>query len=302
MVVSNLKILIKSNIKAFISILSLTLLGVAFFVGMKISVPDLKETVNTYYDKHNYMDIMLSSNLGFNSEELNSLKDIEGILKLEGVYQKDIVVKGKKSEVVVRIHSYNNESDAINKLEVIEGRLPENDNEIAIEYKMFNNQKYEIGEKIYLDSDLLKEKELTIVGSIKSPMYLSSDKGSTNLLSGKVNCYAFISKENVVSDLYSNAYIKINHIGDYEKNLEKVVSHLEVEGKNIISGRYSSTIEEYTKLINEKQKEIDNKRREVDSKIKNYETEIINANKEVKRILNMSGIFKIIPIKEEVIA
>lgn len=30
------------------------------------------------------------------------------------------------------------------------------------------------------------------------------------------------------------------------------------------------------------------------------ETEIINVNKEVKRILNMSGIFKIIPIKEEV--
>lgn len=30
------------------------------------------------------------------------------------------------------------------------------------------------------------------------------------------------------------------------------------------------------------------------------ETEIINANKEVKRILNMSGIFKIIPIFEEV--
>lgn len=32
------------------------------------------------------------------------------------------------------------------------------------------------------------------------------------------------------------------------------------------------------------------------------ETEIINANKEVKRILDMSGIFKIIPIFEEVTA
>lgn len=30
------------------------------------------------------------------------------------------------------------------------------------------------------------------------------------------------------------------------------------------------------------------------------ETEIINVNKEIKRILNMSGIFKIIPILEEV--
>jgi len=32
------------------------------------------------------------------------------------------------------------------------------------------------------------------------------------------------------------------------------------------------------------------------------ETEIIHANKEVKRILDMSGIFKIIPIYEEVTA
>ena len=31
------------------------------------------------------------------------------------------------------------------------------------------------------------------------------------------------------------------------------------------------------------------------------ETEIINVNKEVKRILDMSGIFKIIPIYEEVV-
>ena len=32
------------------------------------------------------------------------------------------------------------------------------------------------------------------------------------------------------------------------------------------------------------------------------ETEIVNVNKEVKRILDMSGIFKIIPIYEEVTA
>ena len=55
-------------------------------------------------------------------------------------------------------------------------------------------------DEIILNNKMLDEKELTIVGVIKSPLYLSSNKGTTNLLSGVVNHYGYINIENINSD------------------------------------------------------------------------------------------------------
>ena len=74
--VNNLKLLIKTNIKTFISIMLLTMLGVGFFVGMKSSVPNLKHTVLKYFEEHNIYDIELVSNVGFTKEDVDKLKVI----------------------------------------------------------------------------------------------------------------------------------------------------------------------------------------------------------------------------------
>ena len=112
--VNNLKLLIKSNIKTFISIMLLTMLGVGFLIGMKNSVPNLQYTVNTYFDKYNIFDIELTSSLGFQEEDVKEFSKIEEISKIEGTYKKDFLVKGKSDDYVLRIHSFNNDENAIN--------------------------------------------------------------------------------------------------------------------------------------------------------------------------------------------
>ena len=109
--VNNLKLIIKSNIKTFISILLLTMLGVGFFVGMKGSVPNLEYTVKSYFDKYNIFDLQLVSSLGFNSQEVEEFSKIDGIKKIEGSYNKDFVIKGNTEDYVLRIHSFINQSD-----------------------------------------------------------------------------------------------------------------------------------------------------------------------------------------------
>ena len=275
--VNNLKVLIKKNIKTFISILLLSMLGVGFFVGMKSTVPDLKYTIDKYYDDYNFYDLSLTSSIGFTKEEVEELSKAKGIKSVEGTYQTDLIVKKGSEEFVVRIHAYNNNDSSI-KLELLKGKLPENDNEIAVEESMFNKLHYKLGDKINLNSNLLNNKELEIVGVIKSPLYLSNNKGYTNLLSGKINYYAYINEKNVNSDLYSNIYIHLDNKGAYDsvkKELQKI-------GETTLSVRYKDTIDKYTEELEKGQKEFDSKKKETEEKLNKYQREIDSAELQIR--------------------
>lgn len=274
--VKNTKLLIKSNIKTFLSILVLTLLGVGFFVGMKVSVPDLIETVDSYYKKLKMFDISLSSNLGFTNDDITVIKKTSGVEKIVGANQKDVILKINKLEYVVRIHSF--EDSSINNLEVIKGRLPSNDKEIVLEEKMFKKGKYKIGDSISINNKAFKENQFKIVGSVKSPLYFSNDKGSTNLLSGKVSYYAYINSSCFVNETYNKLFIRKK--SNYD--IDNVINSIKTSGSKLLDKRYADTINELKITIDKNQLELDSKRLEYEMKIEDYDNLILNAELSIK--------------------
>ena len=46
---------IRKTFKRFLSILMMSLLGVGFFCGLRASSPDMKETIDKYFDDCNFM-------------------------------------------------------------------------------------------------------------------------------------------------------------------------------------------------------------------------------------------------------
>ena len=50
--------------KRFISILVIVLLGVGFFAGIRAVAPDMKNTLDDYFDSTNMYDIYITSNYG----------------------------------------------------------------------------------------------------------------------------------------------------------------------------------------------------------------------------------------------
>ena len=113
--------------------------------------------------------------------------------------------------------------------------------------------KYKIGDYISIENDYLKNNKLKIVGVIKSPLYLSNDKGQSNLLSGKVNYYAYIFTSNFNKDKYSDLYIKVkdDKLNDISKIIEKIKS---ITSKTY-EVKYADTINEYKNLLDSKEKE-----------------------------------------------
>ncbi len=216
--------------KRFLSILIIVLLGVGFFAGIRAVSPDMEKTLDSYYDKTNTYDIMITSNYGVSDTIINKLEEDYNI---EGTYNFDAITT-KKDDYATKILSYD-KNDNLNQPKLIKGKMPEKENEVVIDndYKKI----IKIGDEISIDSPLIKEKKLKVTGYVENPLYISTERDSTNLLSGTIDYYLYMPIENIISPQKTTAYIKLDttesrFTKDYEKEVKKEKKKIRQELKN----------------------------------------------------------------------
>lgn len=197
----------------FISIMLLVMLGIAFFSGLNASGPDMLKTANLYFKNQKLMDIHVVSTMGLEEEDIDILKKLKDIDKLENGYSQDVVTK--KEDKLLKIYSYD-KKNSINQFEVISGRLPQTAGEIALLSSDSMRSIYRIGDTVNfiadrIDTDLseqFKKTSYTVVGFIKSPMYVSDKQlGSSNIGKGSLDGYGTILSKDFNLPVYTDAYL-----------------------------------------------------------------------------------------------
>lgn len=123
---------IKHSLGRYLSILAIVSLGVAFFAGIKASAPDMKNTADLYFDRYNLQDIQVFSTIGLNEEDLEALREVEGVEEAQGQFSNDYLTKIDSREIVVKLMSYS-AGQSINQPRLIEGRMPENEDECLLQ-------------------------------------------------------------------------------------------------------------------------------------------------------------------------
>lgn len=265
---------IKKTFKRFLSILAIVLLGVGFFTGIRQTSPNMEESVDEYFKKQNVYDINLMSTWGITKDEINILK--EKGYDVEPSYSVDALIR-IDDDYVVKVHSYDPNAK-MNKLSVVEGRLPETNTECVIE-KNKDLGNYKIGDTITIDNDTLKEKTLKIVGFVKSPLYISRERGSTKLLNGKVNFYMYSLITNFDSDYYTESYIKLNNNDStYSKRYEQLINteedKLEVITNEFIETRFNNEKNDALKELNDNIDKYNKEKKDAYKKLDDAETKI----------------------------
>jgi putative ABC transport system permease protein len=289
----SLKQIVKTN-KRFISILLMAFMGVGFFAGVRATSPDMKQTLDKYLDNKNMYDINLVSTLGLTEDDINEISQIDGTEKVVGIYSEDVFVKFEDEETVVKCISYE---DEINNLQILEGNLPQNIDECVVEYNMNIGKGVKIGDYIEIRENLEDDEEpsfintkLKVVGIVRSPIYMSRDRGTTTLGSGKVSYFIYGNKNNINSDIYTEIDIavsgskEINTLTeDYEKLVETVEDKLnEIKPKREKFRSDEIILEANTKL-EDSQKEFDEEKANAEKKIADAEKEIADGKKEIKK-------------------
>lgn len=224
---------IKKKFKIFISILFMSLLGVGFFAGIRATTPDMQNTINSYYEELNMMDINVLSLSGFTNSDVEKLSDIEEIKEVELVNSIDTLATIQDKDYVFKAITYQ---DTINKIKLTEGSLPNRANECVLD-SLIKNVK--IGDTVKLNTNdpRFKNKELKVVGFAKSPLYISKDRGTTSLASGTIDNFLYMSSDNIFGNIYTDMYITLNSkdnifSDEYEKYVENIKEEIQDSNKS----------------------------------------------------------------------
>ena len=288
---------IKSSYKRFLSILLIVLLGVGFFAGLRAASPDMKKTLDLYFDDLNVMDVQVISTLGLTDEDVAAIKNVEGVQDVEGSYQTDAIVKIGDEESVVKLETF---SDNINKLSLVEGRMPEKKEECVVEPKFLAETEHKIGDTIEVnveditnddgeDQKVLKNNKLTIVGTVNSPLYISTDRGSTDLGSGVIDYYIYIPKENINVDLYTNIYLTVagastlNTTDDeYSEKVKEVEDRLDAISEARREARYNELYDSANSKIEDAEKELNQEKKKAEKELKDAQKEIDDGKAQIE--------------------
>ena len=218
--------------KRFLSLFVMSLLAVGFLAGLRMTAPDMQYTVDRYYDRQHFMDVRLVSMLGLTEEDLKAVSQHQGVSAAEGSCSFDALLE----EDSVNVFSI---PEQINLLDLTDGRMPQSPDECVTEIKILETTHKQIGDTITIDTkesfdsalgeDPLRQNTsashpetnkstkhtYTIVGIVRSPLYISRTRANSSVGSGSVSGFVALPKDCFTQDYYSSIYLKLEGLDQY---------------------------------------------------------------------------------------
>ena len=275
----------------FFSIMILVALSVAFLSGLKATAPDMKHTGDDYLDSLHLADIQVLSTLGLTDEDIAALRAQDKIEDAEGEYVIDAFASSDSLDAVVKVLSLTDRG--ISDVLLREGRMPERADECVVEENMLSLMSISIGDTITLTpgddlSDALAQDTYTVVGTVRSPVYLAVERGTSTLGSGTVKAYLYLPREAFTLDYYTAAYVRVSGAAemtafydDYDDYIDDVIDSLEDFSERRASLRHDELVDEATEKLDDAQKELDDAKAEADKELGDAQKELNDARRKL---------------------
>ena len=273
----------------FLSLLVLSALAVCFLAGLRATAPDMKLSADAYFDQQNLMDLHIASTLGLTQEDVDAIAEEEGVASVQGAYTIDALVPMDNQEMVVKVLSYSGEGD-VNQPALVEGRLPEGEDECLVEPLFLELSGLSIGDTISLDTgegdyaDALSVEEVTIVGTANSPLYIALDRGSSTLGTGSVDAFLILPVESFTMDYYTDAYLLVegaSELETYSDEYEELVDQLAQQLEPLSKERSALRYDEASQAISDAEDELAQAEEEANQQLTDAEAEITSSRQEL---------------------
>ena len=279
---------IKETIGRFLALLLIIALGVGFFAGLKVTDPAMRTSMNDYLTDRAFFDYRLVSTLGFEGEDIEYIKNHINARAVEPSISFDVLADYNEMSHAIKAISIPKD---INKIVIVEGNMPTNDNECLADSYLFDSSA--IGTTVTIsssnekeDSDHFKHKEYKIVGLVKSPLFIQYERGSTALGSGVLDGFIYMKESGFDSDVYTDCYVKLDsdlelYSDEYkdliDENEDIVQAALDAAAKN----RYDRIIADATEELNDAENELETKRQENGEELDKAKADLDKAKKQL---------------------
>ena len=281
---------IRATLNRFLSIFFIVALGVAFFSGIQASAPDMRISGDSYFDETNLMDIRVIGTLGLSDQDIEALREVEGVENVEPGYMTDVLSGEGENQTVLHVEAM---LETINQLSLAEGRLPQSSGECFLDKDYMDQNGYQVGDQIQVilpddeeeteaedgeeteteteaetetedeNGPILRTTRFTIVGSGYSSAYLSFGKGSSTLGTGEVDGLMYILPEDFDSEAYTVAYLtvegareQLTYTDGYDDLIDEVMDRIEAIQDVRCQARYQEVVDEANEKLEEYRQEL----------------------------------------------
>ena len=227
---------IRGSIGRFLAILAIVALGVGLYAGLKTSQPDMLRTADAYLHTQKLYDFQLLSSLGLTGADVNAFRQLPGVSEAEGAcfadaYARTVSPDGSDpgSEEVLHFQTLTR---LVSTPALQAGRMPQTDCECLADSAFFSEA--DIGKTLVLtdsnSEDILSHFSVTefeIVGTCLSPRYLSTDRGTGELGSGKIAGFVLLPSAAFADEVFHEVLLWCDLPGAlYSEEYSDAVRHL----------------------------------------------------------------------------
>lgn len=289
---------IKQSFGRFAAIFAIVLLGVGFLFGLISTTPNMRVSVDSYYDKSNVYDINIKSTLGFNDDDIDVIISDDSVEELMQAHVMDVLVDVEGEVTGGRVYGLPFDDElTLNKLTIEEGRFPEKSNEIVVERSDFVLLDVNIGDTVRISEenedieDLYAITEFKIVGIVENPYYFQKQPEMTTVGNGQLGAIIYGNSNIYDMDVFTDLFLtvsgakELNTFSDeYHALIKPLVEDFEELGEERANIRYDEIMEEALDEIEESRVEAEEEIEEarIDAE-KEIEKERLEAEEEIEK-------------------
>ena len=285
---------VRSSLSRFLAIFAIVALGVGFLSGLLAAPVDMRLSTDTYCREADLYDIKIQSTQGLTDEDLAAVRAVEGVATVMPARDMDLVLtKSSGESLTTRLQSIPGddlpEADRLNRLTLVEGRMPSAPGEIAVGLtKDFSGDTPEIGDVLTVNATENDEDitgalpaTFTVVGTVRSAAYFSVEAEYTNTGSGTIDLFAYAPEASFDMDYYTTFYIAVEGASElnsfsaaYENKVAGVMDGLEAIQDGRVQARYDQIIHDAQAELDDAWAEYNDKKAEAEQKLADAKDEL----------------------------
>ena len=183
----------------------------------------------------------------------------------------------------------------MNQVQLEGGRLPEAEDECAVDVDYLNESSLEIGDEITFSSggddditDTLKTDTFTITGTESSPNYISFQKGSTTIGNGSLAAFIVVPEDSFSLDVYTEIYAQVDGAKEmtaftdaYDDRVQEAMDAIEAIQAEREQIRYDEIVDEANEALEDARQQVSDAETELEDGKAQAEAELADARQQL---------------------
>ena len=234
---------VRGSLRRFLAIVTITALGVTMLVGLRAACVDLRNSADSFFDEQGLFDVRVQSTLGLTDEDVAALAKLDGVEAVEGGWVETAYTTVGSASEKVDVKALSD--SGLNAPVVLEGHLPERDDQIAVTKRFLEDSGLYVGDTVTFrgqddgeedSTEVFERKEYTIIAVVLDPMEINAGEGTMSFRSSGGSQYSFFVLDDSVIDqsAYTVAYLTVEgadaplcYSPEYEDVVDEVFQSVE---------------------------------------------------------------------------